>query len=111
MLKSNYGASFFRDAMAWFTAQWQNPQLNQMQTERSALNINLLFIHVSTYHHIKFTLGDDNAVVDNIHIQPSRKDKRGQRVPGWFDTVLVDVDLEGNGIQSMYNLTYCELLF
>lgn len=104
MLNSNYGAAYFRDAVARFTAQWRNPQLNRTQIERAAVNINLPFVHVSTYHRIKFTLGDDNTVIDAIHVQPSRKDKTGRRVPGRFDTVLVNVDsAEGNGIQCMYS--------
>ena len=96
-LTSNYGATFFRDAMARFVAQWQNPQLSRMRVEWEACNISMPFVYVSVYHRIKFTPEDDNSVIDAIHVQPSRKDKRGQPIPMRFDTVLVRIkEAEGN---------------
>lgn len=104
-LISTYGATFIRDALARFAAQWRNPQLNRPQVERQAAHINLPFVYVSTYHRIKFTLENGNATVDSIHVRPARKDKKGQNIPGRFDTVLVRIgaaEMEGR-IDGMHN--------
>jgi hypothetical protein len=102
-LTSSYGATYFRDAMARFVAQWRNPQLNRMQVEREACNISMPFAYISAYHRIKFTPEDDNRVIDAIHVQPSRRNKRGQVIPARFDTVLVRInEAEGNTVHGTY---------
>ncbi|KAF8337856.1 hypothetical protein F5887DRAFT_1077979 [Amanita rubescens] len=99
-LTSSYGATYFRDAMARFVAQWRNPQLSRTQIEQEACNISMPFVYVSAYHRIKFT-EEDNSVIDAIHVQPSRKDKRGQAIPARFDTVLVRInEAEGNTVHT-----------
>lgn len=106
-LISKCGATYFRDAMARFAAQWRNPQLSRAHIEQEACNISMPFAYVSTYHRIKFTHEDD-TIIDSIHVQPSRKDKKGQTVPARFDTVLVRVnEAEMNQVQCTCILCDC----
>jgi hypothetical protein len=59
----------------------------------------------SVFHRIKFTHRDPftqgvskDEIVDSIHAQPARRDKRGKAVPGRFDTALIrdNDDTEGS---------------
>ena len=99
----DYGATYFRDALARFVVQWQNPDLPPPAVERESVNIRIPFVNVSAYHRIKYVEGDESTTVDSIHVQPKRQDKYGRLVPGRFDTVLVRIGSENQtGIHGMY---------
>jgi hypothetical protein len=93
-----YGAPFFRDALARFIVETTMPTLTARQIEAAANDIFLNFRTLPVYHTVKFW--NENAemqgdTVDSIHVRPSRRNKRlGCNVPGRFDTVLVN---DGNG--------------
>jgi hypothetical protein len=97
-LASDYGATFFRDAFARYIVGCRNPGFNRSRVERESLNVNIPFISVSVYHRVKFVNAGDNEIVDTIHVEPRKKNARGQDYPGRFDTVLVRVgDSTGRG--------------
>jgi hypothetical protein len=100
-LINDYGAFSFRNALAQFIVQFQNPTLRGAQLQAKMTNIQFPFNTVHVYHKVKFTSydpyivqGPNISVVDAIHIQPSRKDNRNCDVPARFDTVLVN---DGSG--------------
>ena len=96
----DYGATFFEAALSRFVVQYQRPHdvLTVAQLETAAGDIMIPFQKVSVFHRIKYTeydrysITEPHPIVDSVHAQPSRRDKRGNRVPGQFDTVLVNVD-------------------
>jgi hypothetical protein len=102
-LVMDYSATYFCDALARFVMQWRNPALPPPAVERNLVNIEILFVKVSTCHRIKYTEGDA-AIVDSIYIQPKWVDKLGRPVPGRFDTALVHIGREDQtGIHGMYS--------
>jgi hypothetical protein len=102
-LITNYGATYFRDALARFVVQWRNPTLPPPAVERESVHVRIPFVNVSTYHRIKYTEEGKAIIVDSIHVQPKRNDKHGRPIPGRFDTVLVHIGSEGEaGIHGMY---------
>ena len=96
----DYGATFFKAALSCFIVQYQHPHdvLTVVQLETAASDIMIPFQKVSVFHHIKYTKNDrysitePHPIVNSVHAQPSRRDKWGNRVPGWFDMVLVNID-------------------
>ena len=90
-LASKYGASYFRDAFARYMVGWHNPEFNRSRVERESLNVNIPFVNVSTYHHVKFVNAGGDEIVDALHVQPGRKTACGQETAGRFDTALVRV--------------------
>jgi hypothetical protein len=102
MLVTDYGATYFRDALARFVVEWQDPGLSPLAIERASVNIGIPFVNVSTYHRIKYTEEPEAAIVDSIHIQPKRVDKHGRPIPGRFDTALLYIGKEAQtGIHGM----------
>jgi hypothetical protein len=93
-LVADYGATYFRDALARFVVQWNNPGLPPPAVERESVNVQIPFVNVSTYHRIKYVEDGEATTVDSIHVQPKRKDKHGRPIPGRFDTVLVHIGSE-----------------
>jgi hypothetical protein len=91
----NYGATYFRDALARFAVQWQNPCLPPPAVERESVNIEIPFVNVSTYYRIKYIEEGATATADSIHVQPKRNDKHGRPISGRFDTVLVYIGSQG----------------
>ncbi|KAI1790839.1 hypothetical protein LXA43DRAFT_890291 [Ganoderma leucocontextum] len=96
----DYGATFFRDALARFIVKYRNSYLLPHQVEREVRNFIFHFSRVPVFHRIKFTLEDAQrlgimeSTHDVVHARPERKDRLGRPVPARFDTVLVN---EGTG--------------
>ncbi|KAJ3715707.1 hypothetical protein C8R42DRAFT_725514 [Lentinula raphanica] len=90
-----YGATFFKAALARFVAQLKYPHLSGSRLNDTAEGLFLGVSHVSAYHWVKFISQDTFAgtwsTADSIHVQPARKDKYGHTIPGRFDTALVHV--------------------
>lgn len=110
-LRSRYGATFFRDALARYVVRVNNPQFNDAQVERSSASVYFNFRTVPVYHKVKFWISDphglaalDSETRDVVHVRPARKDKYGNDIPGRFDTALVrllDGDLPAAPTTSM----------
>ncbi|KAF7972500.1 hypothetical protein HWV62_17870 [Athelia sp. TMB] len=106
-LAGDYGAVFFRDALARYIVGILHPTFNRTQIERASGDI---FFHsraVSVFHRIKFATDADGvvgktptSVVDSIHITPSRKDSRGRGIPARFDTALVTDGTESKDLKD-----------
>jgi hypothetical protein len=95
-LVSDYGATYFRDAFARYIVGYRSPNLNRAQIERESLNINIPFVGVSVYNHIKFTNAGEHEIVDALHVLPRRKTAHRQEIPARFDIALVRVNDSGN---------------
>ncbi|KAJ6479726.1 hypothetical protein C8R45DRAFT_1054433 [Mycena sanguinolenta] len=100
-LISDYGAHAFRDALARFIVQFNNPTLTRAQIEAQSSSVALHFNRVPVYHRIKFITedpytagGPEDSVVDSIHVQPAKTVRSGKQLPGRFDTALVN---DGSG--------------
>ena len=98
-LVSDYGATFFRDALARFIVSRNQPELTHAQVERQLSSVFFPFSSVATYHKVKFRVADPHSVAapgsevqDVIHARPARFNKHNSLLPGRFDTVLVRVD-------------------
>jgi hypothetical protein len=103
-LISDYGAYSFRNALAQFIVQCQNPTLCGAQLQAKMTNIQFPFNAVHVYNRIKYTSydpyivqGSNISVVDAIHAQPARKNNHDYDVSAQFDTALVN-DGSGKGI-------------
>ena len=100
---SKYGAQFFYGAFTRFVVLWCNGPMTRSHLEQQILDVHIPFINISVYHHIWYK--DRNSAnlssVDSIHIQPPRKNKKGQMLRGWFDTGLVrSGEVSSTGIQG-----------
>ena len=74
---------------------------NRMRLERDILDLHIPFVNVSVYHRIRFRDKSlDVETVDSIHVQPSRKDKRGRPIAGCFDMCLVHCGEGKTGIHG-----------
>lgn len=91
-IANNYGATFFRDALARYVAQSMDPNLTtHARIEHAASNVMLPFRMVPVFHKIKFTDPETNVIVDSIHVRPERCDKYAKPVPSRFDTCIIKV--------------------
>jgi hypothetical protein len=108
-LVNAYGATNFQDELARFIVGLKKPHLRGAQVRREMSNIRFSFNAVPVFHKIKFTSydpygvgGPKVSVVDSIHVQPVRKDKRNRDVPARFDTAVIndgtgrETGIEGN---------------
>jgi hypothetical protein len=57
-IEANYGAMFFRDALARYLISFFDPNLSRMQVEQRACHFALPFRSVPVFHKIKFTSVD-----------------------------------------------------
>ncbi|KAG1851214.1 hypothetical protein C8R48DRAFT_750017 [Suillus tomentosus] len=98
-LITNYGATYFRQALARYIAQQQNPNevITRQHLENLAAGIHLPFHAVPVYHKIKWLStdarghGDPLVTVDSIHARPHRNARReNDVVPARFDTALIN---------------------
>ncbi|KAJ7707002.1 hypothetical protein B0H14DRAFT_3099614 [Mycena olivaceomarginata] len=96
-LISDYGAVSFRDALARFVVQFNDPTLSRAQIETRAASVVLHFGRVPVFHRIKYTTedpykagGPEDAVVDSIHVQPQKMIRNGTVLPGRFDTAMIN---------------------
>jgi hypothetical protein len=92
-----YGATNFQDELAQFIVRLKNPRLRGAQLQQEMTNVRFSFNAVPVFHKIKFTSydpyvvgGPKESVVDSIHVQPARKDKRNRDVPARFDTAVIN---------------------
>lgn len=91
VISEEYGATFFRDALARYVAQSTNLALNRTQVEHAASNIMFPFQKVPVFHKIKLVDSENASTVDSIHVRPARHDKYGKIVPSRFDTCLIKI--------------------
>ncbi|KAL0571739.1 hypothetical protein V5O48_010221 [Marasmius crinis-equi] len=98
-LISDYGAVHFREALARYVVSIREPEVNTRTMIQHAQSVYLPFARVPVWHRVKWTTPDiysssshGTVIVDSVHVNPSRTDKRGHIVPGRFDTVLVNVN-------------------
>jgi hypothetical protein len=118
-LTTDYGTTYIRDALARFVVATNHPDWSARQIEDAALDVFMPFRTLPVYHKLKFIGERDGnpAIVDSIHAQPKRQNKRRNRtVAGRFDTAIVDVGgggktgVEGNAIPwSSSAVTYGHL--
>jgi hypothetical protein len=115
-LIADYGAHSFRDALARFIVQFNNPTLTRAQIETQSGSVALHFNRVPVYHRIKFITedpytagGPEDSVVDSIHVQPAKAARSGKELPGRFDTALVNDGSGGltgvGGKSSLFNVS------
>ncbi|KAJ3816273.1 hypothetical protein F5880DRAFT_332230, partial [Lentinula raphanica] len=90
-----YGATFFKAALARYIIQLTRPHLSGPRLDDEASGMFLGVTHVSAYHRIKFISQDffthRSSTADSIHVQPARLGKHGQTVPERFDTALIRI--------------------
>ncbi|KAJ7750301.1 hypothetical protein B0H16DRAFT_1843496 [Mycena metata] len=91
-LIQDYGAQFFRDALARFVVSTNHPEYSARQIETYSANLAMPFRRVPVYHKIKWVTEHlPDATIDSVHATPVTKNTRGKPVPGRFDTVLVNL--------------------
>ncbi|KAG1902405.1 uncharacterized protein F5891DRAFT_1127689 [Suillus fuscotomentosus] len=98
-LITDYGATYFQQALARYIAQQQNPNevITRQRLENLSAGIHLPFHAVPVYHKIKWLLtdarghGDPPVTVDSIHARPHHNAQReNDVVPARFDTALIN---------------------
>ncbi|KAG1883893.1 uncharacterized protein F5891DRAFT_1133319 [Suillus fuscotomentosus] len=98
-LITDYGATYFRQALARYIAQQQNPNevITRQRLENLAAGIHLPFHAVPVYHKIKWLSTDARGhsdplvAVDSIHARPHRNARReNDVVPARIDTALIN---------------------
>ncbi|KAJ6550698.1 hypothetical protein B0H10DRAFT_2169918 [Mycena sp. CBHHK59/15] len=94
-LVQDYGATYFRDAIARYVVATNNPGFSAREVETYSSNLSMPFRAVPVYHKIKYvTESLPDVIVDSVHVKPAGKNSRGAHVPARFDTVLVN---DGDG--------------
>ncbi|KZT19755.1 hypothetical protein NEOLEDRAFT_1077268, partial [Neolentinus lepideus HHB14362 ss-1] len=97
ILRTDYGARFFVDALARFVAQYNHPGFTPAQVEDAAGDVFLPFQTLPVFHKIKFSnedllrIGGPVETSDAVHVRPAKSDSRGRPIPARFDTVLVNL--------------------
>lgn len=116
-LVNEYGATYFRPALARFIALANEPNLTRAQLEVKLHSVRVPFSRVPVWHRIKYLREDlasrTTVTADSIHVRPSTINDRGHPVPGRFDTALVNggtggdtgVEGESDGILSAHKQT------
>ncbi|KAJ3553348.1 hypothetical protein NP233_g12667 [Leucocoprinus birnbaumii] len=96
-IRTQYGATFFEPALSRFVAHYQNPTFTRTQLERASYSVDIRFYKVPVYHYLKFVARDPYAlpnsppmVVDAIYAKPGYPNKKGETIPGRFDTAIID---------------------
>lgn len=99
-LISDYGAIYFREALARYIAQQNhlNETLSRRRLEDLAANVVLPFRSVAVHHKIKWVSIDAQGhrdpcvTIDSVHAKPGRagSSQRDDAVPARFDTALVN---------------------
>ncbi|KAG2071645.1 hypothetical protein BDR04DRAFT_1128078 [Suillus decipiens] len=99
-LISDYGAIYFREALARYIAQQNhlNETLSHQRLEDLAANVILPFRSVAVHHKIKWVSvdaqghGDPCVTVDSVHTKPGHagSSQRDDAVPARFDTALIN---------------------
>ncbi|KAG1874323.1 hypothetical protein F4604DRAFT_1880851 [Suillus subluteus] len=99
-LISDYGATYFREALARYIAQQNqlDESLSRSRLKALAANVHLPFHSVAVYHKIKWLSvdarghGDPLITVDSVHVMPRRTGTRQKNdaLPARFDTALIN---------------------
>lgn len=109
-LRDDYGASFFRAALARYIVLHTRPDATtRAQVEHAAAHVYIPFTSLPVFHKVRYNAvdsaghKDESVTIDSVHCQPARRDKRGNTVPGRFDTVLVNCGNGGEkGVEGLY---------
>ena len=113
-LVDDYGAQDFAIRLAEYIVGFNDSSgiLSRAQIRRLAENVRLPFNKVPVYHKAKFWEADfpryrhASDEFDVVHSTPARQDKRGNVVPGRFDTALLNDGSGGAvGVQGMLNFS------
>ncbi|KAG2129435.1 hypothetical protein DEU56DRAFT_741345, partial [Suillus clintonianus] len=98
-LVTEYGATYFREALARYVTQLRNPEATtRHRLEDLAATIHLPFRTLPVYHIIKWRCvgaqahGDQFVTVDSVHVKPRRvaTSRTGTDIPARFDMVLIN---------------------
>lgn len=93
-LATDYGATFFRTALARYIVLKNEPNLTTRNVERRIWTVRIPFTKVPVWNRIKYRRLDPvsgrASTADSIHVQPAKRDGRGRLVPGRFDTALIN---------------------
>ncbi|KAJ7901412.1 hypothetical protein B0H13DRAFT_1461696, partial [Mycena leptocephala] len=108
-LVTDYGAKFFRDALARYVVHLKFPDLSHPQIERRSQDLTFSFNSVPVFQRIKFTTedpytarGPEDSVVDSIHVQPQKILKNGELLPARFDTAINDGTGQLTGVSGKF---------
>ncbi|KAJ7803565.1 hypothetical protein B0H14DRAFT_3091956 [Mycena olivaceomarginata] len=97
-LVEDYGAQFFRDALARYVVSTNNPHYSSRQIETYSANLAIPFRRVQVYHKIKWVAEYvPDTTIDSVYAKPAAKNKRGKDLVARFDTVLVN---DGTGKET-----------
>ncbi|KAJ6605728.1 hypothetical protein B0H10DRAFT_2311298 [Mycena sp. CBHHK59/15] len=117
-LVTDYGATFFQDALARYVIHLNYPQLSRPQIEARSQATALSFNTIPVFHRIKFTTQDpytarepEDLVVDSIHVQPTKLLKNGEQLPARFDTALVNEGAGGMTGVDGYRVAQVRVIF
>ncbi|KAG1746413.1 hypothetical protein EDB19DRAFT_1952622 [Suillus lakei] len=116
-LISDYGATYFREALTQYVVQQNHldKPLSHRRLEDLAANVLLPFHSVAVYHKIKWLSvdsrghGDPLVMVDSVHVKPHRTGTRQQNdaLPARFDTALInDSTGQSVGVEVYNNLHF-----
>ncbi|KAG1748778.1 hypothetical protein EDD22DRAFT_785538 [Suillus occidentalis] len=109
-LRDDYGASFFWAALARYIVLHTCPDATtRAQVEHAATHVYIPFTSLPIFHKVRYNTvdsaghKDESVTIDSVHCQPARRDKRGNTVPGCFDTVLANCGNGGEkGVEGLY---------
>jgi hypothetical protein len=94
MLIDIYGATFFRDALARYTAITTNPNASRSEINRFTEAFHLPITKFPVFYKIKFTSArrfeSETRTVDAVHVRPARRDTKGRLIGARFDTAIVN---------------------
>ncbi|KAJ7823158.1 hypothetical protein B0H14DRAFT_2370305 [Mycena olivaceomarginata] len=117
-LETEYGATFFRDALSRYIVGLTDPELTTAQIERESNSFDVPFNAVPVFQRIKFTAADpyakegpSDSIVDSVHVQPSKMAKNGDEIPARFDTVLVNTGNGGKTGTTGYRIAQVRVIF
>ncbi|EKM50268.1 uncharacterized protein PHACADRAFT_33048 [Phanerochaete carnosa HHB-10118-sp] len=100
-LGAEYGAVNFEKCLSMYIVRLNNSQASPASVCDLVSTLCLGFQKVPVYHKVKFWESDFSQYrhasdeYNVIHVTPAHSDKRGNIIPGQFDTVLVNL---GNGV-------------
>ena len=96
-LGAEYGASAFEECLSTYIVQFNNPGASPATVRSLAETLCLGFQKVPVHHKAKFWESDfpryriASDEYDVVHASPARFDKRGNTIPGRFDTTIVNL--------------------
>ncbi|KAH8085426.1 hypothetical protein BXZ70DRAFT_1045629 [Cristinia sonorae] len=100
LLAELYGAVDFQSALKEYIVGCRQPGLSVQALRSRAAKVFLPFIKLPVYHKAKFWDSDFRLFRNNwndydvLHVSPTRQNRRGQELPGRFDTAIINM---GNG--------------